>query len=52
MARLYGDGKPTKLPAFVTQFETPDARLRRLRETNDALKKNKERKDEAERHRL
>ncbi|KKK84902.1 hypothetical protein LCGC14_2778670, partial [marine sediment metagenome] len=52
MARIYGDGKPLKLPSFVTQFETPDQRLRRLRETTEVLQKNQEREDEADRRRL
>ncbi len=52
MARLYGDGKPPRLPAFITGFESPDARLRRLRETNEALQKNEERRQEAETRRL
>ena len=45
MSRLYGDGKPLKLPTFVTGWETPDRKLRRLRETNGALKKNQEREE-------
>ncbi|KKL27200.1 hypothetical protein LCGC14_2387530, partial [marine sediment metagenome] len=45
MALPFGDGPVLKNPSFVTGFETPDQRLRRLRETNDALKKNQEREE-------
>ena len=46
MPQLYGDGKPLRTPAFVTGFETPDRKLQRLRETNEALKKQEEREQE------
>ncbi|KKK78228.1 hypothetical protein LCGC14_2845680, partial [marine sediment metagenome] len=52
MARMYGDGKPLQLPSFILGFETPEAKRKRLRETNDALKKNEERRKEAENRRL
>ena len=52
MAYLYGDGAAPKLPSFVHGWETPDRKLRRLRETNEALKKNQERKEAADARRL
>lgn len=50
MAWLYGDGPFPKLPSFVHGFETPDGRLRRMRETNEALKK-QEKRDQERRNR-
>ncbi|KKK82031.1 hypothetical protein LCGC14_2807470, partial [marine sediment metagenome] len=52
MAYLYGTGKPLRNPAWVTGQETPTQRDRRLRETNEALKKNEERQQEAANRRL
>ncbi len=52
MALPFGDGPVIKNPSFVTGFETPDQRLRRLRETNDALKKNQEREEARNAQRL
>jgi hypothetical protein len=53
VAWIYGDGTPQKpLPAWTTGFETPTQRDKRLRETNEALKKNEERRQEAENRRL
>ncbi|KKL03711.1 hypothetical protein LCGC14_2623370, partial [marine sediment metagenome] len=52
MALPFGNGPVLKNPAFVTGFETPDGRLRRLRETNDALKKNQEREEARNAQRL
>ena len=49
---LYGDGKPLTSPSFVTGWETPNQRQRRLREINEVLKKSEERKSEAENRRL
>lgn len=52
MGLLYGDAKPLRTPSFVTGFETPDQRLRRLREINKALESQKEREEEREARRL
>jgi hypothetical protein len=52
VALRYGDGKSLTNPAWVTGTETPDQRLRRLRETNEALKNNREREEERQNQRL
>ena len=46
MAFLYGDGVPTRNPAWVTGNETPSQRDRRLRDINDVLKKQERREQE------
>ena len=46
MAWIYGDGRPLKNPGFVTGFETPSQRQKRLREINDVLAAKKKQEEE------